>query len=88
MHPYKFFYPSSLHNIQAKKLKLKSKERAENFIQKIPKNKRSDLSHKTTVTEQTRATFCVNDYLFDHEGDTTMAGGEDREKTMKQNITC
>ena len=24
----------------------------------------------------------------DHEGDTTMAGGEDREKTMKQNITC
>ena len=50
--------------------------------------KTNDLSQKTTVTEQIRATWYVNDYLFDHGGDTIMAGGEDREKTMKQNITC
>ena len=87
VHPYKFF--TIFHStIVRQKLKLKTKERTENFIQKIPKNKRSDLSHKTTVTEQIRATWYVNDYLFNHGGDTTMAGGEDSEKTMKQNITC
>lgn len=83
VHPYKFF--TLLHStILRQKLKLKSKERTENFIENIP----NDLSHKTTVTEQIIATWCINDYLFDHGGDTTMADGEDREKTMKQNITC